>query len=588
MLCRSRALARKKLSVLSTRSFSSKPTSLSVYKLGYSLGGLFLGGATVWAYSKFSSSESPKVTGTSIGQADASTRRLEDVGPPMYANDEEFQNCLKELRNFLSEDKLLTDKDDADTYADSSFNSHHAPKPDVQKPSAVVYPSSTDEVSKVLKILHKYRVPIVASSGFTSVEGHTLHLRGPNSVALSFEQMDQVVAVHPGDLDAVVQAGVGWQDLDEYLLSNDDTKHLMFGPDPGPGARIGGMVGTSCSGTNAYKYGTMKENVINLTVVLADGTIIKTRQRPRKTSAGYDLTRLFIGAEGTLGVVTEVTVRLSIRPIEEFVSMATFATVYDACSAAEGLIQRGIGLNALEMIDSTMVSFVNRYAGLKDAQGNPREFIEKPTLLFKIGGPNQDAIRQQFGAVEEVCNSNNVLKIVQSKDENENDVLWGARKNGLLSTLQYGSEVLPDKNDVQVWTTDIAVPISALATVISETDEDLQKEGLGDFYSTMGHIGDGNCHFIILFNSKDYKKIHAAVDRMVNRALNYEGTCTGEHGVGIGKRRYLVKELGTPAVDLMRNLKLLLDPRRILNPDKVVRLDPSDNVDELVDQEGSH
>lgn len=586
MFSRSRILAGKRLRC--SRSFSNKPASQTFSRFSYSLGGLFLGGVSVWAFTKISHSESPKAIGTSIGQVDASTTHLEDVAPPVYANDEEFKNCLKELRKILAEDKLLTDEEDADNYADSAFNSHHAPNPEKQKPSAVIYPASTEEVSEVLKILHKYRVPIVAGSGYTSVEGHTLHLRGPNSVALSFEQMDQIVAVHPGDLDAVVQAGIGWQDLDEYLLSNDDTKHLMFGPDPGPGARIGGMVATSCSGTNAYKYGTMKENVINLTVVLADGTIVKTRKRPRKTSAGYDLTRLFIGAEGTLGVVTEVTVRLSVRPVEEFVSMAPFETVYDACSAAEGLIQRGIGLNALEMVDSTMVSFVNRYAGLKDAEGNPRKFLEKPTLLFKIGGPNQDAIRQQFGAVEEVCNAHNVLDIVQSKDQDENAVLWGARKNGLLSTLQYGPEVLPDKNDIQVWTTDIAVPISALATVISETDEDLQKEQLGDLYSTMGHVGDGNCHFIILFNSKDYKKIHAVVDRMVYRALKYEGTCTGEHGVGIGKRRYLVKELSTSAVDLMRHIKLLLDPRRILNPDKVVRLDHSDNIDELVDQAGSH
>lgn len=566
------------------RNFSSSPTSQSTsFSAKYFAGGLLLGSGfsagIYWNQVKNNPIGSTEDS-TAGSNNDRSTTAVEDVSPAKYADDADFEKAIVEIASIVGKSKITNDKDVVLSHSDSFFSTHHPPKPDEQKPRIVVYPSSTEEVSQVVKVAYKYRVPIIASSGLTSLEGQNMHIRGPNSIALSFENMDQVLQVHPVDLDAVVQPGVGWQELDEYLSNDPVTEHLMFGPDPGIGAKIGGMVSTSCSGTNAYKYGTMKENVVNLTVVLADGTIIKTKQRPRKTSAGYDMTRLFIGSEGTLGIITEITIKLNVRPKLELVSMAAFPTIADAATAAQTIIKSGLQMNAIELVNSTMVSFVNKYGGVTDENDNPREFLETPTLLFKIGGPSKSSITEQLELVESIGKQNNLIKFESSKNEEDNAILWSARRNGLWSTVQYGSEVLEDKDDVQIWTTDFAVPISHLADVIADTNDDLNSLGFKDRFSVLGHIGDGNCHFLVVYNSKDYQKVSDAVDRMVYRALKYEGTCTGEHGVGVGKRKYLNTELGTSTVDLMRHLKLLMDPRRILNPDKIFRIDATDNIDE--------
>mmetsp|Transcript_3961 Transcript_3961/g.3862 ORF Transcript_3961/g.3862 Transcript_3961/m.3862 type:complete len:604 (+) Transcript_3961:3408-5219(+) len=561
------------------RYYSSTPTSsgvLSVIK--YVAGTLLFGsGISMGVYwNKVNDSKETLHT-------DKSTSVLESVPPAQYATEAEFKKAIKEITKIVGKNNISTDKDVILSHSDSFFSTHHPPNPSQQKPLVVIYPSSTEEVAEIMKVVHNYRVPIVASSGLTSLEGHTMHTRGPISVSISFERMDKVLAVHPIDLDAVVQPGVGWQELDEYLLSDSSTEHLMLGPDPGIGAKIGGMVGSSCSGTNAYKYGTMKENVVNLTVVLADGTIVKTKQRPRKSSAGYDMTRLFIGSEGTLGVITEITVKLNVRPKLELVSVATFPSIADAASTAQAIIKSGLQMNAIELLNSTMVSFVNKYGGVTDENDEPKQFLEKPTLLFKVGGPSKTAIEEQLELIETLSKENHLIKLESSHNEEENAVLWSSRRNGLWSTVQYGSEILEDKNDVQIWTTDFAVPISHLANVIAETNDDLNNLGFQDRFSVLGHVGDGNCHFLIVYNSKDYKKVSEAVDRMVFRALKYEGTCTGEHGVGVGKRKYLNTELGSTTVDLMRHLKLLLDPRRILNPDKIFKLDSTDTLDEQLE-----
>lgn len=323
----------------------------------------------------------------------------------------------------------------------------------------------------------------------------------------------------------------------------------------------------------------MKENVVNLTVVLADGTIVKTKQRPRKSSAGYDTTRLFIGSEGTLGVITEATLKLHVRPKFELVSIASFPTIADAAATAQYIIaESGIHPNAIEILDSTMVSFVNKHAA-----NNTKVFLETPTLLFKLGGTTKQSITEQINIVQKVSKLNNLIKFESSANEQENATLWAARRNGLWSTIDHGKEVLEDKDDVQVWTTDVAVPISNLTAMIRDTNEDLVKSGFDKKFSVMGHIGDGNCHFLLLYNSKDYAKVQTLIDKMVHRALSYEGTCTGEHGVGIGKRKYLELELGVTTIDLMRHLKVSLDPRRILNPDKVIKIDRNDDLDEQLE-----
>ncbi|EDK38245.2 hypothetical protein PGUG_02343 [Meyerozyma guilliermondii ATCC 6260] len=230
-----------------------------------------------------------------------------------------------------------------------------------------------------------------------------------------------------------------------------------------------------------------------------------------------------------------------------------------------------------------MVSFVNSSQGQND-----HKFLEKPTLLFKFGGPTKKDVDTQVEVARKIASKNSLINLETSSNREDNDTLWTARRAGLWSTYEYGSKVLENKDDVQVWTTDIAVPISKLAQVISETNDDIRASGFGDKFSIMGHIGDGNCHFLILYNSPDYKKVQKVVDRMVYRAIDLEGTCTGEHGVGIGKRKYLNKELGKETVDLMRHLKLSMDPRRILNPDKIFRVDPSDTLDAQFDAAHIH
>lgn len=508
---------------------------------------------------------------------DPSTTPLSTVTPPVYADEAAFKAALAKFTEIVGKDNISADETVIQSHADTFFLTHHPPRPDEQKPTVVIYPENTEQVSELLKVAHEYRVPVVANSGLTSLEGHNMHTRGPYLVSLAFGNLNEVLQLNAGDLDVVVQAGVGWQELDEYLRNSADGAHLMFGPDPGVGATVAGMVGTSASGTNAYKYGTMKENVVNLTVVLADGTVVKTRQRPRKSAAGYDLTRLFIGSEGTLGIITEITVKLHPRPTHELVSIAAFPTIRDAAATAQEIITKsGIQPNAIELVNETMMSFVNS-GGM-----SARKFKETPLLLFKVGGPDEAHIRQQLGIIEKIARQHNLISFEQSKSEEDNESLWGARRAGLWSTFDYGSKVLEDKNDVQIWTTDFAVPISRMADLINATNDDLNSLGFRGRFSVMGHVGDGNCHFLLLYNMKEYSNAKALVDRMVERTISYEGTCTGEHGVGVGKRAYLEPELGVAAVDLMRHIKYALDPRAILNPDKVFKIDPSDNLDELL------
>lgn len=513
----------------------------------------------------------------SADRADRSTTPLQAAPVPQYASDADFAVALGKFAEIVGSDNITSSPDVTVAHADSFYSTHHPPDPARQKPGVVIYPADTDQVSRILKVAHQYRVPVVANSGLTSLEGHNMHTRGPNSVSLAFGNLNDVVEFHPDDMDIVVQAGVGWQELDEYLTSREDGKHLMFGPDPGMGATIAGMVGTSASGTNAYRYGTMKENVVNLTVVLADGTVVKTRRRPRKSSAGYDLTHVFIGSEGTLGVVTEITLKLHPRPFRELVCIAAFPTIKNAAAAAQQIITKsGIQANALELVNETTMSFVND-SGVLD-----KKFLEKPSLLLKLGGPSDDVVRQQTDIVKAVAAQHNSVHFELSQDPTNNAVLWGARRAALWSTFEYGKKVLDDPNDVQIWTTDFAVPISRLTTLIDGANADLIASGFRNRFSVMGHVGDGNCHFLLLYNSKDYAKAKEVVDRIVQRTIDLDGTCTGEHGVGVGKRGYLEAELGVEAVDLMRHLKYSLDPRAILNPDKVVKIDPSDNLDELL------
>lgn len=301
-----------------------------------------------------------------------STTPLSAVIPPAHLLAKgNLQASWAEFNRIVGPENVSTFTDDLERHATSSWSSHH----DSGKiPFLIVYPGSTEEVSGIVKVCHARRIPMTAFSGGTSLEGHFTPTRG--GVCIDFSRMNQILAIHKGDLDAVVQPAVGWEHLNEVLEKDG----LFFPPDPGPGAMIGGMVGTGCSGTNAARYGTMREWVISLTVVLADGTIIKTRQRPRKSSAGYDLTRMFIGSEGTLGLVTEATLKLTVKPASESVAVSSFLSIKDAAEMVAEVIGKGIPIAAIEILDDVMMKCINL------SGTTSRSWKEEPTLFFKFSG----------------------------------------------------------------------------------------------------------------------------------------------------------------------------------------------------------
>lgn len=488
---------------------------------------------------------------------DKSTTSLAELSSPKYGSPKPL---LEELSQKLQKDQIAVSSEELSAHSDSYFSTDH-PNSN-ESPVAIIYPKSTEEVSLVMSLAHKYKIPITPFTGGTSLEGHYIPTRQGISIDLS--RMDSVLKLNQSDLDVVVQPGVSWEDLHEYLAPYG----LIFGPDPGPGACIGGMCGTSCSGTNAARYGTMRENVISLTVVLADGTIVKTKRRPRKSACGYNLTNLIIGSEGTLGIVTEATLRLNVKSKVENVAIASFEHLDDAAKAVEKLVVSGIQVNALELLDAQMMKFVNQSGGVS------KSYKESPTLMLKIGGSSPlvaDAITKD---IKQICSDSGCKKgnFAFASDEEEKLELWTARKVALWSTIDAGKKVLGP--DAQVWTTDVAVPISRLVESLKLTREELDREGV--MASIVSHAGDGNYHALIMFNEDERPKITKIVKNMVSRALEMEGTATGEHGVGIGKREFLLEELGQAPVDMMRKVKMALDPLRILNPDKVFQIDPEE------------
>ncbi len=492
---------------------------------------------------------------------ESSTTSLSELSPPKYGSKEDLAKAKEEILKIVGEDNLATSQAELESHSDTYFNSHHAL--DDQRPQLIVFPSSTEEVSQILKITHKYRIPIIPFSGGTSLEGHYIATTGTPSITIDLaKNMNNIIALHKEDLDVVVQPGVGWEDLHDYLTD----KGLLFGPDPGPGALIGGMISTSCSGTNAARYGTMKENVAGLTVVLADGTIIKTKNRPRKSSAGYNLTGLIIGSEGTLGIVTEATLKLHVKPKEETVAVVSFDTISDASNTVADIVQHGIQVNAVELLDDKMMQVVN------ESGETTRKWIEKPTLFFKIGANNQSVLTELIKEVNLISQSNKSSNFEFAKNADEIEELWSARKMALWSTINKGRQEHPD---MQIWTTDVAVPISKLANVLSETKSDMAKSGLTA--TLVGHAGDGNFHAFLLYRPEQRSIAEGLVANMVKRAIEAEGTCTGEHGVGYGKREFLLEELGENPINMMRRIKMSLDPLRLLNPDKIFKIDPNDH-----------
>ncbi|KAL9600923.1 MAG: hypothetical protein Q9219_002858 [cf. Caloplaca sp. 3 TL-2023] len=462
-----------------------------------------------------------------------------------------LQAAWADFVDIVGQENVSTEESDLDYHSGSDWSSYTTKKD--EKPFLIVYPSTTEEVSKIVKVCFDRRLPITGYSGGTSLEGHFSPTRG--GICMDFRRMDKILKLHKDDLDVVVQPALGWEYLNEELAKDG----LFFPPDPGPGAMIGGMVGTGCSGTNAYRYGTMREWVLSLTVVLADGTVIKTRQRPRKSSAGYDLTRMFIGSEGTLGLVTEATLKVTVKPKSESVAVASFPTVREAAECVAKVVGEGVPIAAIEVLDDVQMKCIN------DSGSTSREWKELPTLFFKFTG-TPAGVKEQISQVQKLAKAKGSKAFDFAKDADEVQELWSARKEALWSVMAKRR----DESD-KVWTTDVAVPISRLPDIIEETKEDMSKSGL--LATMVGHVGDGNFHAIILFNERERKTAEAVVHRMVKRAVEMEGTVTGEHGVGLIKRDYLNHELGESTVDAMRKLKQAFDPLCILNCDKVVRVE---------------
>ncbi|KAF5379895.1 hypothetical protein D9757_007218 [Collybiopsis confluens] len=434
----------------------------------------------------------------------------------------------------------------------SSENSYHP----ASAHSVVVRAQSTEDVVTIVKIASECKIPVVVYSGATSLEGH-FSGASPGSICIDMSEMDKILEIHEADSDLICQAGARWEDINDTL--EEKGIPLFFPLDPGPGATIGGMIGTGCSGTNAVRYGTAKaEWFLNLTVVLPNGEVIKTRRRARKSSAGFDTTKLFIGAEGTLGIVTEATLRLApVLPTR--IAMAQFKNVEQAVNAVQDVLNSPYGGNiqCVELLDDDMIHAIN-VAG----------FTLKPlpvhdTLFFKIQG-DQAAIKLAAKTIAKIVKAHGSTgKFEFSETEEEAKNLWSNRKYALTSTM--GAHP-----GTRCWTTDVCVPVSKLPELVYGTKTDLAEAGLRS--TIVGHVGDGNFHALILFSPDDpeeFEKVKEAVHRLVHRALSLDGTCTGEHGIGVGKKEYLAEELGEGTVELMRSIKKAVDPMGLMNPGKL-------------------
>jgi D-lactate dehydrogenase (cytochrome) len=416
-------------------------------------------------------------------------------------------------------------------------------------PDAVVYATCTEDVAATLKICNKNRTPVVAFGAGTSLEGNSTPIYG--GVSLDVSQMDKVLRISQEDLDCTLQPGVRRKQLNEILA----THGLFFPVDPGADATLGGMAATGASGTTTVKYGAMKELVMSLTVVTPNGEVITTSRRARKTSAGYDLTHLFVGSEGTLGVITELTLR--VFGIPEVIAAATmqFPSLRSAVDGVIEVIQYGIGVARIELLDSDAVSAVNKYSDTN--------LPEQTLLLMEFHG-SAESTAIDIAATREVLERHGGSGFVQTTDEAERRKLWQARHD---TSLACRSLVKNAKN----FATDVCVPISRLSDCIEETQADLVASKL--FGPIIGHVGDGNFHVVLSVDPEDHPMVERMEQfhtRLVERALAMEGTCTGEHGIGMGKIDYLVDELGNEAVGVMATIKKALDPNRIMNPGKII------------------
>ncbi len=421
----------------------------------------------------------------------------------------------------------------------------------VPPPAAVVFAESTQDVADAVRLASEHDIPVIPFGVGSSLEGHLLAVQG--GISIDVGRMNKVLSVNAEDLTVTVQAGVTRKQLNDEIKSTG----LFFPIDPGADATIGGMSATRASGTNAVRYGTMRENVLALEVVTASGDVIRTGTRAKKSSAGYDLTRLFVGSEGTLGVITEVTVRL--YPIPEAISAAvcSFPSIEAAVRTTIQTIQLGVPIARVELIDRNTVRMVNVHSKLG--------LREEPMLLMEFHG-SPSSVKEQAETVQEIASEFGGESFEWAATPEERTRLWTARHNAYFAAVQ-------SRPGCRAISTDTCVPISRLADCLLESVAEADASGLP--YFLVGHVGDGNFHFGYLLDPNDPKERAVAEDlnhKLVARALRLEGTCTGEHGVGLHKMGFLVDEAGAGAVDMMRTIKRALDQKNIMNPGKIFTL----------------
>lgn len=455
-----------------------------------------------------------------------------------------YSHFLAQLNQLLGDDSCKRDKPTCVEH--SKDESWHNP----QLPLAVCYPKSAEEVSQIVQICNEFEVAITAFGAGTSVEGQSIPTA--NSIVIDLRRMNKMLMLWPEDLSCRVEAGMTRLTLNQHLKPDG----LFFPVDPGADATVGGMCATRASGTNAVRYGTMKQNVLGLTVVTAQGEIIHTGSRAKKSSAGYDLTSLFIGSEGTLGIITDVTLRLQGIPESHSVATLNFSQLRHCIQLVIQILQYDIAIARIELLDETCIKAVNQYKQLN--------LPVKPTLFLEFAGSKLQ-IEEQIRTVAAIAADIEPCNMQWAEREEDINRLWQARHHALYAA----KAMLPN---CDVWTTDVCVPVSQLETCMLNTQQNIQSSGL--LAPIVGHVGDGNFHVLILIPQGDtaaHTRASELNDRIIEQALELGGTCTGEHGIGLGKKQWLVKEAGA-SLNLMKALKNTLDPKQLLNPGKLFDL----------------
>lgn len=444
---------------------------------------------------------------------------------------------------------------DIECFDDNEVRKNHgqdqSPYVHISLPDLVVFPVDSKQVSDIVRIANRFELPVIPFGEGTSVEGHVLAIKG--GITINMSKMNQIIEVCPSSFTATVQPGVTRNQLDKAL----EELGVSFPIGPGVNASIGGMCATGASGTNAVKYGTMKENVLALEVVTSEGLIAKTGSKAKKTSAGYDLTHLIVGSEGTLGIITEITIKL--YPIPEIISAAicSFQNIQAAILSVIKIIQESVPIAKVELIDGHTMSLVNKYSNLS--------LSECPKLLMEFHG-SQSYIEEQVDKVSAIVSEYGGSEFTWATDANERNKLWQARHNAYYAAIA-------SKKNARSVSTDTCVPIDRLAECLLASIEEVNSSGIP--YFLVGHVGDGNFHFGYLIDPENEEEKLIAEElnnNLAMRAIDFEGTCTGEHGVGMHKINFLNKELGDVSVDLMKKIKLALDPKNILNPGKVIHV----------------